>query len=136
VIFKQEDNMGMYTEVLVKAQIKRNINPSDKCVLDFLFNGIPLPDSINIPDHEFFKCNRWQMIGSCSSYYHIPWPDSGYREDYVFSRSDLKAYDDEDDKFFDWFKTVVDASAGSVIGWTWYEENDEPSLVRVEPFKR
>lgn len=123
--------MGMYTELLLKCSIKPEAvnNP----ILRFLFAGGPEPDREDIPHHPLFMCDRWKHIGSCSSHYHHPKAMSDINENgYLFSRSDLKNYDDEINKFLDWFWPFVEESPGQCIGWTWYEEEDVPTLIIYE----
>lgn len=122
--------MGMYTELLLKAQVKAD----EHGVLKFLFGDGAEP--YELPDHEFFTTPRWQMIGTCASFYHHPNAHSDLfrpeRDDsneyYLFTRSDLKNYDGEIGKFLDWLNPYIDELPGTCIGWEWYEEWDEPSL--------
>lgn len=123
--------MGMYTELILKCIIKSDTPREVNQILDFLFNRDCKQDVENlaIPTHPFFNCGRWRFIGSCSSYYHIPWASSRYSEDYLFTRSDLKNYDDEIAKFIDWLTPYIDAAPGQCIGWSWYEEESQPTLL-------
>jgi len=123
--------MGMFTELVLKCDVRPNISDEVKSVLNFLFNDrTKIPEVL--PDHPFFGLPRWSLIGSSSSYHHIPWSDSKYSEHYLFSRSDLKNYDSEIEQFIDWFSPYVCEDAGyRVIGWKWYEEDDEPELIRI-----
>ena len=118
--------MGMYTEILIKCDIECKDEIALK-VLNFLFNNGEEPDVL--PEHEFFKCNRWQFIGNCSSYYHIPAVQNFFDGSYLFSRSDLKNYDDEINEFFKWLIPFVSACKGECIGYSWYEEDDTPELI-------
>ena len=121
----------MYTELVVKCSIKENIDDNVKNILDYLFNGAEL-DKAKIPDHEFFKCERWHFIGSGSSCYHIPFALSKWDYSigsYLFSRSDLKDYNAEIEKFIDWIDQYIDETPGMCIGWSWYEEYNEPTLL-------
>lgn len=119
--------MGMYTELLIKADIVRNPPVEVVAVLNFLFNSGEEPKTL--PDHPFFKKERWSSIGRCSSFYHIPWVSSKYEEGYLFSRSDLKNYDGEIDAFLDWLFPYIDEEDGKCIGWKFYEESDDPTLI-------
>lgn len=123
--------MGMYTELLLKCIIKKDAPENVKQVVKFLFSKEEQPDVL--PEHEFFQCDRWQCIGSCSSYYHYPEAISSinveFDELYIFSRSDLKNYDSEIEKFIDWLNPYVDTYEGMCIGWKWYEEDDQPTLI-------
>lgn len=119
--------MGMYTELIFKAEIRGDIPNEVRAVLHHLFNDGEAPTTL--PDHEFFKCDRWGMVGKCSSFYHVPFALSRYTDGYIFSRSDLKDYDDEIRKFVDWVMPYIRAEEGACIGWSWYEEADLPTLL-------
>ena len=139
--------MGMYTEILIKANIRTDISPADRAALDYLFGHTDpdvegvldnTPAPAMLPDHRFFETTRWDSIGSCSSYYHIPkavnfWEVCGSAiapRQYLFSRSDLKNYDGEIEAFWDWFRPLVrDYGVRECIGWQWYEEADAPTLI-------
>lgn len=121
--------MGMYTELVVKCNLQDNLPEEVENVLQYLFNrktNIPK----EVPKHPFFSCPRWTMIGSCSSYYHVPFALSKYEEGYIFSRSDLKEYDNEIEYFFDWIRPYIETYGTKIcIGWSWYEEDDKPTLI-------
>lgn len=119
--------MGMYTELVLKCRMLPKLPEDVKAILDFLFSGKERPDKL--PEHEFFKCQRWDMIGRCWSFYHIPDNYNFYDGKYLFSRSDLKDYEYETEKFLDWVNNYLDAGQGLCIGWRWYEEWDEPHLI-------
>lgn len=119
----------MYTELVLKCSIKNDTPEYILNILNYLFNGGEEPDCL--PDHEFFSCPRWHFIGRCSSYYHVPFNSSRFEEGYIFSRSDLKNYDDEIDKFIDWIQPYLEHYEGDCIGWKWYEENPTPDLIIV-----
>ena len=127
--------MGMYTEIVFKATVRKDIDKKAMQILEHLFNSGPRPDKLELPEHAFFETWRWQSIGSCSSFYHHPrsvsdWYDVEYSDSiYIFSRSDLKNYDSEIDKFFDWIMPYIDEPGGQCIGWRWYEEDEQPTLI-------
>jgi len=129
--------MGMYTELVLKCQIKDDLPADVRSVLKYLFKGGDKPLAV-LPDHEFFKCPRWDFIGQGSSFYHHPAALSDYwtghgdddnRGGYLFSRSDLKNYDNEIEKFIDWLRPYIDENDEQCIGWSWYEEEDQPTLL-------
>ena len=119
--------MGMYTELVLKCSIKRDCPKEVVDILNKLFNDAEY--SGELPKHPFFSCARWDHIGSSNSFYHIPWSDSKYERDYIFSRCDLKDYENEIDNFVNWLNTYIDAQPGTCIGWKWYEEDDAPTLL-------
>lgn len=124
--------MGMYTELLFKASLKPNIPSPDKEVIDWLFSDdVEWPYNGELPDHPFFECPRWMSVTRCSSYYHHPASVRSKVDSYIFCRADLKNYDDEIAQFFDWIIPFLDESPGQVIGWEWYEEDNEPTLIRM-----
>ena len=120
--------MGMYTELVLKARVKHDLPADIEAVLQYLFNDAGAGEPLR-PHHEFFQCSRWAAIGSCSSHYHIPWATSRYAGGHIFSRSDLKNYEGEIDKFIDWISPYLETSNGDCIGWGWYEEDAAPTLL-------
>jgi transposase InsO family protein len=41
----------------------------------------------------------------------------------------LKNYDNEIKHFIDWLTPYIDQEDGECIGWSWYEEDDKPTLL-------
>ena len=127
--------MGMYTELVLKCQIKEDAPADVKSVIAHMFCGDDAPEKL--PDHPFFGLTRWYFIGSCSSFYHHPevvnsCPKFDYtKSQYIFSRSDIKNYDGEIESFIDWLKPYIDAPEGQCIGWLWYEEEQQPTLIII-----
>lgn len=130
--------MGMYTELVVKFNVRDDIPDDVFNMINYLFGnrsgGVP-----DIPVHDFFKTQRWEFIGTCGSFYHHPEalsqvyaPVWSPRDLYVFSRSDLKNYGNEIDLFVDWITPYVRAEPGDCIGWKWYEENQVPELILIK----
>lgn len=132
--------MGMYTEIVVKLQFDKEVGNDNYKILSYLFNPLDVneKEDLIIPEHDFFKCSRWESIGHCSSFYHHPnnvsdWYVLSFRiEDvstYAFSRSDLKNYDNEIEKFFDWYSTLnTNECIGDFIGYSLYEEDNTPTI--------
>lgn len=120
--------MGMYTEILVKADINLStISEKDLAVINYLFGEGEKPNCL--PNHTFFSLSRWELIGKSSSYYHHPKAINNFEDSYIFSRSDLKNYDSEIENFFNWFRPLTTAEEGHCIGYMWYEENSQPYLI-------
>jgi hypothetical protein len=129
--------MGMYTELVLKCRVRDTTPDGIKEVLRHMFGNNVEPETL--PEHPFFKSPRWSLLGKCSSYYHHPEALSGIFESsndwgdmYIFSRSDLKNYDNEIALFVDWITPYVDGYGKACIGWEWYEEDEAPTLIFVE----
>ena len=126
--------MGMYTELVIKADTK-GVLPEIVCeTLDWLFNDGKEPQEL--PNHQFFvQGSRLTSVTCGSSFYHIPWSVSKWSRDYLFSRADLKNYSDEIELFLDWLfpylNICIDDNDKQCIGYTWYEESLRPSLILV-----
>ena len=127
--------MGMYTEVVFKATIsKKAIGAEAFYILDYMFNEhsqIELED-LALPKHDFFECGRWMHIGRSSSFYHHPkavnsWciPPYDFPIVYIFSRSDIKNYDNEIEKFFEWVTQYDIAPEGDFIGYSLSEVGEK-----------
>lgn len=127
--------MGMYTELVLKCEISAEAPKVVKDVLLHMFGGKPRPD--DLPDHDFFKCHRWDFLGSCSSFYHHPdvinsIPAFEFTDCfYIFSRSDIKNYDSEIEKFVEWVTPYIEGAGEVCIGWKWYEEEEKPTLIII-----
>lgn len=121
--------MGMYTEIYICSELKEE-TPID--IFKYLFSDGKEPDIL--PEHPFFKCDRWRIIGKCSSHYHVPYSTNDLRYDetakqyFLVSRSDLKNYDYEIEQFFDWAMPFFRKYEGGFIGYSRYKESDEPRL--------
>lgn len=121
--------MGMYTEIYLTVQI---IDNPPKDVIDVLLSMFGEGKAENLPDHPFFKKQRWNMVGKSSSFYFVPKSTTEmfetYGNWYITSRSDLKNYDGEIEAFFDWIMPFIHAPEGQFIGYSRYEEHYEPKL--------
>ena len=118
----------MYTELVLKCEVKADLPEDVEIILNYLFNDRETT-LLELPKHKFFTLYRWKMLGSCNSYYHVPWSNSMYNEHYIFSRSDFKNYSNEIEEFIDWISPYIIGKSGTCIGWTWYEEDSQPTLI-------
>lgn len=128
--------MGMYTEFVFGCMLKENTPKEVINVLEYLCNSDNDEfDDVSI-NHEFFNCHRWQMIGSCSSYYFgapshsVCEKDRHYNNYRLSIRCNLKNYSGEIKKFVDWIKPYIEQGAGNsdLLGYAIYEESDKPEM--------
>lgn len=130
--------MGMYTEIYVKATFPKDTPKEVIEVIKYMM-GQSETNPESLPDHPLFGDTRWRYMLQCSSYYHVPksvgefWHDHISNGWYLVSRSDLKNYDNEIEHFFNWISPYVEKSnEKTFIGYSLYEENNEPTLYYVE----
>lgn len=108
-------------------------------ILHALIYDVELPSLVVLPKHEFFRCDRWKMICCCSSYYFDGLTHSIMSFDTISKtwkvniRANLKNYDSEIEKFLDWLAPYI--KTYGFIGYTRYEEFDDPTLVYIEDHK-
>lgn len=122
--------MGMYTEVFFRGSIRED---APEVVIDaiqsIVHGGGERPDI----DHPLFDCTRWDSLGTCSSAYFPTPAKSAIKQDAyngtmaLILHANLKNYDDEIEKFFDWIDPYVDARPGEFLGYSLYEEVDPDS---------
>lgn len=128
--------MGMYTEIYLKVSLKHDtpeevINILKHMVDDEDYTYIEV--DAKLPKHPLFNTHRWDFMLCCSSYYHIPFSTMELRYDeisksyYLTGRADLKNYDGEIDKFFDWIRPYCEYP-DEFIGYSLYEEDKKPKL--------
>lgn len=134
--------MSMYTEIYVKAVLKEYVNINVIDVLKYMLgmDNIELEDLI-LPNHSLFTTNNWHHMLRSGSYYHIPYVVSLFEYNnisenyYLVVRSDFKNYQGEVEKFFDWISPHVEKDGDKTfIGYSLYEEDDEPKLYYVEGY--
>lgn len=122
--------MGTYTELVIKTRIATE-DHKVRTVLNYLFNEAEDAEPpTDLPDHPFFVNRRWDLIGKCSSYYHIPTNLNYFKDGYLFSRSDLKNYDNTIEEFIDWISPYTTGIVGSVLGWICIEQHNPVFIIK------
>jgi len=126
--------MGMYTEIIIGCRLKRD-TPEE--VIESLQELLKIDDEgtedYNFPEHEFFKSERFRWMFFSASYYfgtppHRVLERDSLDEAWQFStRSNLKNYDNEIQKFIDWIKPYVEDGSGQndIFAMSMYEESEE-----------
>lgn len=123
--------MGMYTELVLAAELKRDVPQQ---VIDTLAYMVgQSSDPFTPPLHPLFSAGRWPHMLTCDSYYFAGDSHSTFRFDetsiaWVLTvRSNFKNYDDEVDLFLDWLRPYVEDRG--FLGYHRYEEDRHPVLV-------
>lgn len=126
--------MGMYTEIFFRADLVKDVPTEVVEALQRMTRWNYDRDYAVLPDHELFKCPRWDMIGGGSSAY-FPVTESKIEFDSHYSHqwsvlllANFKNYNGEIGKFFNWIDEYVDAPLGSFLGYSLYEEDTSPTL--------
>ena len=126
--------MGMYTDFCFDVTIRSDV-PDNFVAALYQMRDHDSSFDKTLPDHQFFKCDRWMQIGHCCSAYFPAEPrfifeKKSFSNDYVLNlRCNLKNYDDEIKHFIDWIKPYIDAAPGEFLGFYRYEESAHPTLV-------
>lgn len=125
--------MGMYTEFVCAMELKKETPREVINILDKMSNGEGEYDAI--PNHPFFECGRWRWLFTMDSYYFSGRTNTTFEYDsiakthYLTIRSNLKNYDGEIYKFLNWIKPYVRACGHDFLGYSRYEECEEPNLI-------
>lgn len=126
--------MGMYTEINVCFDLHKYVSKEIVDVLHSLIDGTDKPSVL--PKHEFFNCDRWDLVACCDSCYFDGSTSSKMIFDAIFKtwkvniRANLKNYDSEIEHFLDWLAPYI--KTNGFIGYTRYEEYEDPTLVYIE----
>ena len=125
--------MGMYTEINVCFDLCQDVPKEIVDILHCLIDGDDEPSVL--PQHDFFKCDRWNIVACCDSGYFGGSSNSKIISNtsgtwLVNIRANLKNYDSEIEKFLDWLTPYVETHG--FIGYTRYEECENPKLVYIE----
>jgi hypothetical protein len=125
--------MGMYTELVVSTRIVDD--PEVINVLKLMIaEDLDVPEIKELPKHPLFETPRWTYMLRSASYYFTPIASSLLEYDSIgktwsfINRSDFKNYHNEINLFLDWIDPYIDASNGEMIGYSRYEESDEPEI--------
>lgn len=127
----------MYTEINVCFDL---YSDTSKEVIDILHSLIDRTDKPDVlTGHKFFKCDRWYMVACCDSYYFDGSTNSKMIFDAISKtwkvniRANLKNYNSEIEHFLDWLVPYIKTEG--FIGYTRYEEYENPILVYIEDGK-
>lgn len=123
--------MGMYTELVMAVQLKKN-TPED--VIETLKYMVGDIDYLaTVPIHDLFETARWRSMLRSNSYYFDGDTLSTMRYDdisrayHLTIRCNLKNYDSEIEKFLDWIAPY--SCTTGFVGYGRYEEAESPTLI-------
>ncbi len=109
--------MGMYTELIFGCALKLDTPQGVIGILQGLVKGEL--DNIKTMDDDFFASERWGYLFRMSSYYfgvNEPqgkiWFDNIAKNWRISTRSNLKNYDNEIEKFLAWIKPYIEGGSG------------------------
>lgn len=131
--------MGMYTEFHFNVELISNVSSEVLEILKFMISNEEKKDSslLNLPNHVLFNTNRWKWMLLCDSYYFNADTHSTLRKEnlgkdyyYLCIKCNLKNYDNEIDKFVDWIDPYVNKELGDFLGFSRYEESEDPKIIR------
>lgn len=126
--------MGMYTELHFNSDIKKDTPDSVIEILKYML-GECEDEPKDLPDHPLFRTRRWNWMFQCDSYYfdaetHSTMNFDDISKSYVLClRFNVKNYDSEIEHFVDWVMPYLDKYDGDFLGFSRYEEYEEPTLI-------
>lgn len=126
--------MGMYTELNICFDLAEDTPKNVIAIMKYLIRGTDT--NYALPEHDFFKCDRWRFIATCGSYYFQGLTKSSIEYDDISHtwkiniRANLKNYNMEIEKFLDWIAPYI--AEDGFFGYTRYEEFEDPTLIYKE----
>ena len=123
--------MGMYTEVFMRGELAADTATEVLHILHAIFQG---EEPHTKPDHPFFETPSYMSLFlGHSAYFPAPFKSRAVVSDFgghweIGIHASLKNYDDEIEKFFDWIDPYLYESPGQFLGYSLYEESDNPRL--------
>ena len=122
--------MGMYTELVLGAEIENNQDVIS--IIKYMLGESNVKPQL--PEHSLFKTDRWKYMLHCDSYYFAGTTHSNLKCDAILGiryfltiRSNLKNYDSEIEKFLDWLCPYI--KTYGFLGYKRYEEFEDPTLI-------
>ena len=113
--------MGMYTELTLNFSLKKELPTNVLYALEVMTSNNWDYNFNLLPKHDLFKTERFQMVLSADS----------FNDSRIESHTKFKNYDSEIELFIDWIRPFVDQDKGSLIGFSLYEEDYEPTEYRM-----
>ena len=132
--------MGMYTEFVFAVELNSKTIERDGVIniLKYMVRDAKRIHPDKLPNHPFFKTERWWMLFTMGSAYFPGITHSDFQcshGDYFLTvRSNLKNYDSEIELFLDWITPYVVNAHGKCFGYFRYEEDDNPSLIYIDHY--
>lgn len=126
--------MGMYTEFHFNAELRRDTPPEVLSVLRYMIGKGEKPEVL--PGHRLFTL-AWPVVLSGDSYYFDADTHSTLRYDklaeahFLCIRSNLKNYGGEIAAFVDWITPYIAKAPGEFLGFSRYEETEQPNLIHM-----
>ena len=120
--------MGMYTEIYVNVDLKEETPLDVINVLKAMCGEFDNSSLLGKPD-------RWACLFYSGSYYTPNTSCAKLTFDKIsnqwslLGKGDIKNYDEEIEKFFEWIMPFIDGFEGDFIGYSRYEESQSPKLV-------
>ncbi|MHB1098682.1 MAG: hypothetical protein ACYCZR_03930 [Burkholderiales bacterium] len=130
--------MGMYTEFHFNSALHSDVPTNVLEILDYMIGTDEFEPVITDPwsaQAELSQTPYWPIMLRCDSYYFDADTINTLRYDdianqhYLCIRSNLKNYDDKIKKFIDWIMPYLDKYDGEFLGFSRYEESNEPTLI-------
>jgi len=124
----------MYTAFHFASELKKDTPKEVIEILDYMASNTD-KEPEKLPEHNFFKCSRWKWLFTMDSCYFDADTHSTFRYDIVLNghyltiTSNLKNYDNEIKLFVDWISPYLAKNNGDFLGYSRYEENEEPTLI-------
>jgi hypothetical protein len=122
--------MGMYTEIYINVDLKKD-TPDE--IIEVLKAMCDMEDSDSKVLEKYPE--RWDGLFYSGSYYtpdtycHSLTYDTITQQWSLLGKGDIKNYEGEIQKFFEWIMPYVDGYPGDFIGYRRHEEDREPTLV-------
>lgn len=127
--------MGMYTELHFNAELRRDTPTEVIEVLRYMLGEIE--DEPTLPAHPLFETGRWRIMLRADSYYFDAKTHSALYDDetaqaqFLCIRCNLKNYGGEIEAFVDWITPYLDKAPGEFLGFSRYEETEQPTLLHM-----
>lgn len=122
----------MYTEIYINVDLKKDTPDDVIKVLKAMCRMLPDQECSEVlVDYP----PRWEYMFYSGSYYtpdtycHSLTFDDITNKCSLLGKGDIKNYQDEIEKFFEWIIPYVDGCPGEFIGYSRYEESLKPTLI-------
>ncbi|WP_195336955.1 hypothetical protein [Paraclostridium bifermentans] len=133
--------MGMYTEFVFSIELKEETPKNVIKILEFMADesdNIKYPYPKDLPKHEFFETDKWNILFISYSYNFGGISSSKLRVNdisktyFLTTRSTIKESDQEIEKFLNWIKPYIKGYGHQFLGYKRIEGSEIPSVIYLD----
>jgi hypothetical protein len=123
----------MYTEFNFSVELTEDVSLDVVDILKFMLGEVETEPTL--PEHPLFSTDKWRIMlrKDCYSFivdrHSTLYFDDMTQSYFLCVRCNLENCDNEIEKFVSWIMPYLDERPGDLLGFSWYEGTEQPTLL-------